>query len=775
MPPLSRRVSATAVAVGAALIAATPVAIACTTILVGRGLTADGSILHAHNEDMGNEAVGRLWQVPPATHEEGLLEVPYVAIPRAEKTFGYWASGNALGVGGLGVSGLGVSDKDRPYDSVLVGLNEKGLSLSCNWAHSRAENAEGVGLRRYAIRQLLLERASSARHGVELLGRWIEEHGQADWGGLIYHLADPREAWVVETTTRNWVARRVRDDEIRVTANRFRIGSDYDLASFSLVRDAVAAGWLEEPADRLDFARVFGRPGKMDQPYDTRREERAEALLAAKRGELTPEDLFPVLRDRYEGTDFYTPPQEGPVWREDLEANPKLSRTIATNLAQSSFVAHLRPDLPVEVGAMVWFAMATPGWAGYFPLYAAGGSVPEAFSRSALRESDDSAWWIFRRAQRSGDRFYDLMAPPTRRLWARYRRQTVELQPEVERRALDLLAEGKEGAAREVLADFASERAAKTFEIARDFQRKPPDNQQIVNRGEGKDEWWDALPRAAWSGFRRVEQSQEWFEVYEIRPGVLAIYEPGQFEEVISYLVVGSERALLFDTGLGIGDMRRLVEELTDREIVVLNSHTHYDHVGGNHAFERVYGTDLDYTRRHAAGRAPEAVAEFVGPGWIWKPTPEGFSTADYRSLPFTVTDRVEDGQVLSLGDVELEVLLTPGHAPDSLCLLDRDRGLLFTGDTFYPATLYAHLEGASFADYERTAARLGRLAATVEVVLPAHNEPTMPADELVVLRGAFDAMRRGAVRFVRTDGAREYFFGRFSILVPDPPPWPDG
>ncbi|MCP3964684.1 MAG: MBL fold metallo-hydrolase [bacterium] len=298
------------------------------------------------------------------------------------------------------------------------------------------------------------------------------------------------------------------------------------------------------------------------------------------------------------------------------------------------------------------------------------------------------------------------------------------------------------------------------------------DNEQVQGRGEGKDQWWDALPRAAWSAFERVEQGQDWFEVYEIRPGVLAIYEPGQFEEVISYLIVGTERALLFDTGLGIGDMRRLTAELTDREVIVINSHTHYDHVGGNHAFETIYGTDLDYTSEHELGRPHEEVAEFVGEGWIWKQTPEGFSADDYLSRPFTVSHVVEDGQVLALGGVELEVLLTPGHAPDSLCLLDRERRLLFTGDTFYPATLYAHLPGSTFSDYERTAGRLAELADAVDVVLPAHNEPTMPASDLIALRDAFDAMREEGTSFVLTDGSREYDFGRFSILVSDPPPW---
>ena len=90
--------------------------------------------------------------------------------------------------------------------------------------------------------------------------------------------------------------------------------------------------------------------------------------------------------------------------------------------------------------------------------------------------------------------------------------------------------------------------------------------------------------------------------------GALAIYEPGQFEEVISYLFVGTEKALLFDTGLGIGDMRQVVAELTDLEPIVVNSHTHYDHVGGNHHFSKVHGTETAYTAQSAKGRAHEAV-----------------------------------------------------------------------------------------------------------------------------------------------------------------------
>jgi glyoxylase-like metal-dependent hydrolase (beta-lactamase superfamily II) len=298
------------------------------------------------------------------------------------------------------------------------------------------------------------------------------------------------------------------------------------------------------------------------------------------------------------------------------------------------------------------------------------------------------------------------------------------------------------------------------------------DNAQVIGRGEGKDEWWRVLPRAAWAELEPIAQSQDWFEVYRVLPGVFAIYEPGQFEEIISYLIVGTERALLFDTGLGIGDMRGVVSELTDLPIVVINSHTHYDHVGGNYAFDTIYGTGLEYTRAHERGRPHAEVAEFVGAGWIWKKTPVGFSPDTFESRPFAISERLADGQLVALGGVELEVLLTPGHAPDSLCLLDRRRLLLFSGDTLYPATLYTHLPGSDFGDYERSAERLASLVSAVDTVLPAHNEPTMPSSELLALRDAFGSMRSDRAGYVLTDGSREYDFGRFSVLVTDPPPW---
>src|ERR1700675_1155537 len=98
-------------------------------------------------------------------------------------------------------------------------------------------------------------------------------------------------------------------------------------------------------------------------------------------------------------------------------------------------------------------------------------------------------------------------------------------------------------------------------------------------------EWCRQLPRPEYKALERVPVRSAWFEVYRIRPGVFALYEPHQAEEVISYLIVGSRKALLFDTGMGISSIRAVVRQLTRLPITVLNSHTHYDHVGGNREF----------------------------------------------------------------------------------------------------------------------------------------------------------------------------------------------
>src|SRR6476646_25952 len=152
-----------------------------------------------------------------------------------------------------------------------------------------------------------------------------------------------------------------------------------------------------------------------------------------------------------------------------------------------------------------------------------------------------------------------------------------------------------------------------------------------------KPEWCKQLPRPEYSKLIRMSTPDPWFQVYSVRPGVLAIYEPQQAEEVISYLILGKKRALLFDTGMGISDMKKLVQGLTTLPVSVLNSHTHNDHVGDNWQFDDIYGMGTDFTRASAKGSRDDAQAE-IKPDQLCAPLPAGFDARTYATRPFKVT-----------------------------------------------------------------------------------------------------------------------------------------
>ena len=294
--------------------------------------------------------------------------------------------------------------------------------------------------------------------------------------------------------------------------------------------------------------------------------------------------------------------------------------------------------------------------------------------------------------------------------------------------------------------------------------------EQVENRGTDTQNWWDKLPRTEWSAFEQLDAVGNWFEVYRITPQVYALYEPGQFEEVISFLIIGSERALLFDTGLGIGDIRAEVERLTSLDITVLNSHTHYDHVGGNFQFEQRWARDTEFGRQRMQGLSHERVAEAVQAGWIWKPTPSSFDPARYVSTAWEFEHFVDEGMQIDLGGLSLEVIYTPGHAPDCISLLDRHKRILFTGDTFYLAPLYSHLEGSNFSDYVASASKLTAYQPLVDTLITSHNVPTADASYLGHLHTAMQRIVAGKAEYVDTDGAREYAFDGFSVITHSPP-----
>lgn len=285
-------------------------------------------------------------------------------------------------------------------------------------------------------------------------------------------------------------------------------------------------------------------------------------------------------------------------------------------------------------------------------------------------------------------------------------------------------------------------------------------------------DWCKNLPRAAYAGLERVNvpAADQWFQVYKVRPGVFAIYEPHQYEEVISYLITGSKRALLFDTGLGMADIKPVVQALTRLPIVVLNSHTHFDHIGDNWEFDEVWGVDSAYTRGNTQGATPAQLADAVVPERFCGGMPAGFKPQAYRIPPFRISHFVKDGEVVDLGGRRLEVLFTPGHTPDALSLLDRGNRLLFTGDSYYAGAIFLYVPETNLDDYRRTLDRLVKLVLQVDLVLPSHNTPDEKPGELLRLSKAFDSARAGKGKYEDSGDLREYQFEGFTILMKKQP-----
>jgi len=258
-----------------------------------------------------------------------------------------------------------------------------------------------------------------------------------------------------------------------------------------------------------------------------------------------------------------------------------------------------------------------------------------------------------------------------------------------------------------------------------------------------KPEWCKPLPRPEYKALQRVLPEEPWFEVYKVAPRTFAIYEPHQSEEVISYLIVGQKQAVLFDTGMGIADIKKIVSRLTSLPVVVLNSHTHDDHVGGNWQFLFVFGMDTAFTRENAKGSTADAQAE-IAPGEICGDLPKRFDPKAYKTKPWHISAFIHDGFRIKLGGRTVEVIATPGHTPDAIALLDRENGLLFTGDTFYPAPIWLYRPETDLAAYEKSIARLAALAPEVKTVLGAHNIPVAPPDVLPALVQAFADLQAG-------------------------------
>ena len=217
------------------------------------------------------------------------------------------------------------------------------------------------------------------------------------------------------------------------------------------------------------------------------------------------------------------------------------------------------------------------------------------------------------------------------------------------------------------------------------------------------------------------------------------------------WLVLGRDRALLVDTGLGIVSLADEARDLFDRPLAAVATHFHFDHVGSLHEFSDRYAHPeaQPYLASSEAiggalrrrGFSPVAWQYFQDSGYelddeLLTAVPSRAFDADaYSVVPCPANHLLADGDVLDLGDCAFEVMHLPGHSPDSIGLFDRAAGRLFSGDAVYDGPL---LDGFYDGGPEQYVATMERLRALPVRVVHGGHEASFGRDRLVELCDAF-------------------------------------
>lgn len=434
--------------------------LACSTILVGKKATSDGSVLMSSSCD--GDIMGMIYVMPAQKYPQGTRLPMYWNLPRP-KTHKEYLSNLRNGYDLVGYLPI-----EETYRSIILGgnvegmttggMNEHGLSIAIEFLPMRSglackRGVVGPNSNHWTTSLIAngLMRARTAREAIRTIGAMIELYGfqyyRAPHAGVALPIADDKEIWLMEIfgpgqawTTKNgkpggvWCAQRIPDGEVGCTANRSRIGKvdpenhDMFITSPNIYSLAEELG-LWKRGEPFVWRDVYGAPGST---YNSLREWRALSLAAPSLGlrvtddpmidrypfsvkpdqPLTVQKLLAVMRDGYEGTEFDLTEHPafnrhgkksalarpwGPTELFDLlDIKPK--RALCTPTSGYVFVAQLRDWLPDPIGNCLWFAYGPAYTSCFVPIYAGVTDLPDAWDQAPdyTRISRNQAPWNFR-------------------------------------------------------------------------------------------------------------------------------------------------------------------------------------------------------------------------------------------------------------------------------------------------------------------------------------------------------------------------------------------
>lgn len=453
----------------------------CTSIMVAAKASIDGSIITCHSCD-GNY---RTWveMVPGRKFKEGDMDPVYQGKLHTETP---WDSRNMRQAGEVPQAEATFTYFDTAYPS----MNEKGLAIGETTIGGRREliNSEGLFLIE-ELERLALQRCTTARDAIKLIGAMAKEYGYGDRGECIT-IADSKEVWHFEIMGAGpleigavWAAVRIPDDHVGVSANIPRIAElnlddpDHYMASDNVISLAQEMGWYDPAAgEPFKWWKAYSgrKPFSMREFFilstmapslnlDMNADELPFSVKPDKK--VSVRDVMAYYRQTYAGTEFdatknlivkdrrnqeMKSPIAGPWMSRNLiqlintlaPNTIPYTRTIAITACSYSHVTQIRPDLPPELGTISWFSFDNPGQSPRIPIFAGVTKLPEGFQYCGQKRfRTDSAIWAYRRANRLATVNWAAAGPMLEGAVKEYEDQAFEELPGVDQKFMELYKE----------------------------------------------------------------------------------------------------------------------------------------------------------------------------------------------------------------------------------------------------------------------------------------------------------------------------------------------
>jgi dipeptidase len=354
----------------------------CDTFIALQNVTSDGSIIFGKNSDREPNEAQILEFHPPKEHPGiGKIRCTYLEIPQVKKTYAVLLS--------------------RPFWmwGAEMGANEKGVVIGNEAVWTRMPLIRNGRLTGMDILRLALERSSTAASALETIFQLLADHRQGgvcgyEDKGMVYHnsfiVADPKEAWVLETAGPLWAALKVKD--MYSISNGLTIGEEFDGCHPDLIPFARKKGWIKK-GETFHFARSYS-----DWLYTTFsacrvRQNCSNSQINNNKGKMNVSSAIEILRDHREKD--YHPGSHLLGNRLCAHAANKLFRNASQTVG--SFIAHLKPDIQTY-----WVTGTSAPCTGIFkPVWFEGDVVPDIGPKPDGIFNPKTLWWHHERLHRN--------------------------------------------------------------------------------------------------------------------------------------------------------------------------------------------------------------------------------------------------------------------------------------------------------------------------------------------------------------------------------------